>query len=474
MQEELGAAYLNSVRQRHPDVPGHADYCVYWLRLTHDHLKKGQRAGLVGTNTIRQNYSREGGLDYIVTKDGTITEAVSSMPWSGEANVHVSIVNWIKGDASGKKRLYIQVGRDPSAGWSYEDRTTISSALSFGFDVTQAKELKSNSNSGACYQGQTHGHEGFLLTPNEANHLCKTDRANAAIIFPYLIANDMLGELDSRPTRRVIDFGDRDQLDAQTFGGPFNRLKSMVLPDRQAAAQKEIERNRDALADNPKAKVNRHHSNFLNKWWRMSYRRSELMEQLAALPRYIACARVTKRPIFEFVSSKINPGDALSVFPLADDYSFGILQSSMHWDWFTERCSTLREDFRYTSSTVFDTFPWPQAPDKKTVIAIAKAGRQLRTERRRMCSTYGKSLRELYRDVEGPGAHPIDALQDALDAEVRKAYGMKVNADPLKHLFDLNTVLAALEHAKTPITGPGLPTAFANLADVMSTDCISM
>ena len=75
---------------RIPDVPGRADFCVYWFRKAHDHLKPGWRAGLVGTNTIRQNYSRKGGLDYIVQNGGTITEAVSSQVWSGEAAVHVS------------------------------------------------------------------------------------------------------------------------------------------------------------------------------------------------------------------------------------------------------------------------------------------------------------------------------------------------------------------------------------------------
>jgi hypothetical protein len=69
---------------KYPTVGGRADYCVYWFRKTHEHLKSGQRAGLVGTNTIRQNYSRMGGLDHIAG-DGTITEAVSTMKWSGDA-----------------------------------------------------------------------------------------------------------------------------------------------------------------------------------------------------------------------------------------------------------------------------------------------------------------------------------------------------------------------------------------------------
>lgn len=85
MQQEFGRAYLNAVREKFPDVDGRADYCVYWFRKSHDCLHDGERAGLVGTNTIRQNYSRTGGLDYVVAQRGTITEAVSTMKWSGEA-----------------------------------------------------------------------------------------------------------------------------------------------------------------------------------------------------------------------------------------------------------------------------------------------------------------------------------------------------------------------------------------------------
>ena len=65
---------------------------MYWFRRAHDELAPGKRAGLVGTNTIRQNYSREGGLDYIVANGGRITNAVSTQVWSGDAAVHVSIV----------------------------------------------------------------------------------------------------------------------------------------------------------------------------------------------------------------------------------------------------------------------------------------------------------------------------------------------------------------------------------------------
>jgi type II restriction/modification system DNA methylase subunit YeeA len=138
MQEEYGRAYLNRVRSRFPDVPGRADYCVYWFRKAHDHLAPGGRAGLVGTNTIRQNYSREGGLDYIVGNGGTITEAVSTQVWSGDAAVHVSIVNWVKGKQAGPKRLYIQNGNSVESPWEMCDLAEIGPSLSAKSETAEA------------------------------------------------------------------------------------------------------------------------------------------------------------------------------------------------------------------------------------------------------------------------------------------------------------------------------------------------
>ena len=102
LKPDRGVEYVNAVRRAYPDVPGMADYCVYWFRKAHDNLPEctvadpvAGRAGLVGTQNIRNNQSRSGGLDHVVNT-GTITEAVDNQPWSGEANVHVSIANWAK------------------------------------------------------------------------------------------------------------------------------------------------------------------------------------------------------------------------------------------------------------------------------------------------------------------------------------------------------------------------------------------
>ncbi len=94
-------------------------------------------------------------------------------------------------------------------------------------------------------------------------------------------------------------------------------------------------------------------------------------------------------------------------FAFDDDYSFGILQSGIHWVWFTNRCSTLTERFRYTSNTVWDSFPWPQSPSINAVGKVAAAAVQLRKVRAELATKHSKSLRELYRSMELPGEHPL-------------------------------------------------------------------
>jgi hypothetical protein len=83
LKPQRGPDYVNAVRKLYPDVPGMADYCVYWFRRAHDHLPNcssddpvAGRAGLVGTQNIRNNKSREGGSTTLCKP------AQSSRPWT--------------------------------------------------------------------------------------------------------------------------------------------------------------------------------------------------------------------------------------------------------------------------------------------------------------------------------------------------------------------------------------------------------
>jgi hypothetical protein len=472
LKPQRGADYVNAVRRAYPDVPGMADYCVYWLRKAHDHLPActaadpvAGRAGLVGTQNIRNNQSRVGGLDYIV-KTGTIVEAVESQPWSGEANVQVSIANWVKTQDAGllpkQRRLWFKV--QPPVGMArravrdydlnYRDCDFINSALSDQTDVSGAKKLKYAEPVAVVCQGVTPGHDGFVLTPSDAKRMSDS----RDVIFPYLIGRELLTG-NGEPERFIIDFGQMTILDAQRYPAAFAHVKDNVLPDIQKKADKE---HKDESA----------HKDHVERWWMHWRPRRELIEAVAKIPRYMVCSRVTKRPVFVFVASAIRPGDALQAFAFADDYSFGVLQSHAHWLWFTTKCSKLTERFRYTPESVFDTFPWPQAPTAKQIEAVAEAGREVRRVRAEALKNLKGGLRALYRTLELPGTNPLKDAHAVLDTAVLAAYGFEAKKDLLAQLLALNLEVAQRIEAGQPVTAPGVPKTYPKPEKFVTQDCI--
>lgn len=237
MKPEHGAEYANKLRKAYPAIRGMADYCVYWFRKAHDELSKGARAGLVGTQNIRNNNSRPGGLGHIVENGGTITEAISNQVWSGEAAVHVSIVNWVKGEEPGEKMLHFQRGDSVDSPWESYAMPMINSALSAGLDVTSAVALKANQEPPFVYNGQFPRHHGFIITPDEAARMLRDDPRNRDVVPPFLIGSEMLAK--GAPQRWVIDFQKRDQFEARTYEMPFNHVHTYVLPHVTALAERE-------------------------------------------------------------------------------------------------------------------------------------------------------------------------------------------------------------------------------------------
>jgi hypothetical protein len=476
LKPNYGAKYVEDVRKAYPGVPGMADFCVLWFRRAHDELKPCTaadpltgRAGLVGTQNVRNNASRVGGLDHI-TASGTIVDAVDNQPWSGEANVHVSIANWVKTKDEkllpkvrrlwfkgppvvGGKKLKSTSG--PAAKQYQLDMrevASINSSLSDKVDVSKAKELAVNRDVVVC-QGITPGHAGFVLSTAERGAMVTADAKNNDVIHPYMIGADIVGV--GKPSRWLIDFQSLSILGAQAYSLPFERLKSEVLPAMQAAAVVDTSERSASLAT----------------WWQHWRPRKELLLTIAGLPRYLACSRVTKRPLLAFVSATVRPGDALQAFAFSDDYSFGVLQSNAHYLWFHAKCSNMKSDPRYTSESIFHTFPWPQAPTGAQVDAVAAAGRHLRRIRADAATNDGTGLRVLYRTLDLPGKNPLKDAHDALDAAVMRAYGFSAKADLLRQVLDLNIDVAARIDAGKGVMGPGVPATYSTPALLVSADC---
>jgi SAM-dependent methyltransferase len=455
--EARGARYAAWLTAQYPEVVGKTDYVAYWFRKAHDALPPGGRAGLVGTTAIRTGNTRGAALDYVIDRGGVIYDAVQNQKWSGEAGVTVSIVNWTKGTNPDGRRLWLAEGTVPIT-----VDGIIPGSLSAATDVRTAKRLGVNTRPKVVFEGQHPGHEGFVLSPEEAQRLVARDPKSAQVIYPYLIGRELVG--DGIPQRFVIDFQTPDAMTAAAQApAAFQRIRERVLPHRQAATERERQRNEEALGSNPKAKVTWHQRNFLSAWWQQAWPRPAMVAALEALPRYIAVAATASEhrlPVFSFVSSEIRPSNLAIVFAFADDYSFGILQSNAHISWFRERCSRLKTDPRYTSRAVFDTFPWPQAPAQPAVDRVTEIVRDLlgfRAER----MAQGINLGQQYDSLRQPGRSRLRDLHDHLDLAVLDVYGFDPNEDLLAQILALNLSVAEQEKAGGAVRGPG-PQGLAN------------
>ena len=489
LKPDLGPDYIKAVRQAFPDVPGMADYCVYWFRKSHDHLPDctsrdpaAGRVGLVGTQNIRNNKSRVGGLDHIAAS-ATIIEAVDNQPWSGAANVHVSIPNWVKHpplDLSlsnrqqaavlkqllipEQRRLWFKVPDKPTRREGgacelvYRDCSHLNSALSDDIDVSARSNLRSNKKPKRCFQGKIPGSPGFILDAAEVGRL---RHDSAEVVVPYLIGRELLDEFKVK--RWAIDFRAMDLDQASRFRSAFAHCRACVLPD----VQRSYERARENGSD--MAEARREH---LRRWWQFWNRRDELSEALSKTAKYIGCSRVTRRPVMVFLSTSICPSDLVQVFAFDDDYSFGILQSSAHFEWFGKSSRLkVESDLRYSVREVFETFPWPQHPTAQQVRGVARAARELRRVREASLDNQPGGLRALYRLLESTGRHALKSAHEQLDAAVLDAYGFRSQTPLLEQLLQLNLLLAQAERSGSPTTSPGIPSTFGDPSELISADC---
>ncbi len=387
----------------------------------------GARAGLVGTSGIRVGKAREASLDYIVANSGTITNAVSSRPWPGEAALDVSMVNWVNGFADGPHQLIIEdevflVARIPTH-------------LQLHADVSGTRDLAANV-TGAMV-GITFATDEFTIPPT-SDLLRNGDLKRRGVVKPLATGGGMLkGSLAVNPEYVVYLGACKTQPEAAQVGGPaYAYLDKHLRPHVLSVAGQ--------------------YEGWDARWWQPWRPRPEFLSVASKLNRLIMCSKVLGRPVFAFLSSTFAPNDTMQVFAFDDDYSFGIVQSSLHWEWIKAKGGKVRADKRYTNE-VWTTFPWPQEPTEAEVAAIATAARNLRRARDTLMKENSWSLRALYQAAEIPGPHPLKDAQAALDEAVQRAYGMPADQEATAFLLELNQLVAEDEAEGRKVQGPGVP-----------------
>lgn len=455
---ELGRGYVERLRNRFAGrVPGGADLVCFWFEKALDLIKEKRLdcAGLVATNSIRGGRNRE--VLKHICHSSKIFAAWSDEAWINEgAAVRVSLVCF--GDSTSPAKL-----NGAPAGAIFPDLTASGTDTAVA-DVTNAEKLSENS--GVSFQGVVPSASlkkerkeklglpdaSFNLDGEKARQILR-EPANVRgepmsdVVRPYWIADDVT----TRPLDRfIVNFAERDEDSASFFASPFAAISNVRI--------------HRAHTPNPEY-----------PWWRLLRPRPRMMAALKGLSRFIVIPRVAKHHLCAWAPAAITPDNALIVVAREDDTTLGILQSSIHRAWARRTGTSLEDRPRYTHTSCFETFPFPDGltPNISAQIyerdsramRIASASRKLTefrnrwlnppewTERvpevipefpERIIAKHGherhvkaRTLTALYND------NPpwLQKLHQALDEAVAAAYGWHwpiEEAEVIQRLFDLN------------------------------------
>lgn len=415
MRRALGAEALNEIENRFGC--GIRDYCVYWFRKAADHLPAGGRAGLVATNSIAQESARRVSLDYVVDRGGVLVDVVPTQQWQGDANVHVALINWVHQPPPDQQPTEFRIDHTPI------ERGIGADLRPAAVSVVTAVELAAND--GIAFQGPNPVGKGFILDEDEALTLLRrTDADYSQVVRPYLDADDISGSRTQEPSRWIIDFGTMELENARQYPAALAIVRERVKPERENNAQ----------------------ASRRERWWRFGAAGSSLRRAVAPLHRYIAVGRHGKRTLFVWCNSHWLASDATVTVALDGDYHFGVLSSNIHVLWAGYRGSTIKDDPRYTHTTVFRSFPWPD-PDPGTRERIEAAARNLLAERRTACQHAAAGLTDVYNLVDEGGYQKLARAHQELDQAVAAAYGwpekISNNAyEVIPQLMELNRRIA--------------------------------
>ncbi|HVR91453.1 MAG TPA: DNA methyltransferase [Novosphingobium sp.] len=329
MIAELGEHYTVALRRAWLELPGSVDLVCYWFAKAWAMMVAGrlQRAGLVATNSIRGGANRE--VLKPIVEHGSIFDAWSDEEWSVEgAAVRVSIICF----ATERQASVVLGGR------AVETILADLTSNSLGFDLTEARKLPSNSR--VAFEGpKKYGN--FEMSGSTARAILAQGgnphgEPNARVMRPWLNGRSFSQENEDMWIADFTEFP--AAADACLFEAPFALAEANVRAKRQ-------EDKNPILRD---------------RWWLFERTRPALRGALKGKSRYIATVRHSKHRLFRYLPIVVLPDTALIAIARDDDTSFGILHSRFHELWSLRMGTSLEDRPRYTPSTTFETFPFPE------------------------------------------------------------------------------------------------------------------
>lgn len=393
MLSELGENYTKALRKLYKGrIAGGADLVTYWFEKARYLIEHGQcqRAGLVATNSIRGGSNRKVLSRILETKsehgkklqavaiiDGAngkkdqpntmddipVFDSCNNRGNSNDAGSLIRIFNayadepWINAGAAVRVSLVcFGQSQQPThlnglpVNTIFADLTAQTESTDNRVDVTTAKPLVENK--GIAFQAPVLVGE-FDISLEIALEWLKqpnpNGRPNSDVLKPLTNGKD----INSRSRYAyVIDFSGMSEAEASLYELPFAHVLEKVKPER-------IKNKRKSRAE---------------KWWLHGESSPGIRQAMKQHGRYIGTAQVSKHRFFTWLDSAVFPGQATVIaITRSDDTTFGVLESRFHKVWALALGTALEDRPRYTPSTTFDTFPFPQGMSPADTAPVDRA-----------------------------------------------------------------------------------------------------
>lgn len=333
----LGEEYVTQLRRIYGNrLSATADLVTYWFEKARGYVEaqKYRRVGFVATKSIRDQQQRK--VLERIRDTATIFAAWRDQPWIIEgAAVRVCLVCFGMKEAVHQEETRLE-GQPVEV--IYPDLT--GGNVEKGLDFSGVHSLTDNK--GIAFQGsQKIG--AFEISGDLARQWLQlpfnpNGRPNADVLKPSWIAIDLVRR---QRDEWIIDFGlSMDESEAALYEVPFAHIVKHVQPER-------IRNNRPTRS---------------RYWWRHGDPQPKMRRAIHGIERYIATPETSKHRIFAWLHQNILPDKKLIVIARNDDTMFGLLHSRFHEFWALKMGSWhgVGNDPRYTPSTTFETFPFPE------------------------------------------------------------------------------------------------------------------
>lgn len=375
------------------------DYVGAWYHKAAAYIQNTNiQVAYVSTNSITQGEQVASLWDKLLNVyKVNIIFAWRTFKWNSESNgqaaVHVVIIGFANNASNKLKYIYSAEGVSKKA-------QNINPYLIDAPNVLVAARTKPINNVPQITYGNKPTDNGnFLLTEEEMERLVKEDNSLTNIIKRYVSSKDFINNNEKRyclwlkNVQPAIYRKNKFIMKRLEAIKEF-RLNSTAAPTRQ-------------MADKP--------------YLFFSAPQTEndylcIPETSSEKRRYIPIG---------FMNKDIIASNAMLIIPNASIYHFGILTSNIHMSWMRMIAGRLEMRYRYSGSTVYNNFPWPNPPEAQKK-AIEKTAQAILDAR----ALYPQSsLADLYDETTMPPE--LRRAHRANDKAVMQAYGFwgKLNSE---------------------------------------------